>query len=395
MNKLELRKYLLSRFLLTLLFVGAAQVVVNLIMRSAFTPKLEELLGFRGMLTGKSLGEAIKVFSTCLTTVFLRLVLGEGSFIDMIAGNQWVIRLFGQESLDTVTAINNSLDNTALGQYASRVVLFGFILIFIWLLPFIIGGIAYSSHVSDKVNEVEKKRVEREKEYERQRNLLLSDITHDIKTPITTIAGFSKALSDGTIAPDQQQEYLDAVYNKSMKVSDLVSLLFEYIKLDSKGYVLNRAPLDFAELVRECVAGVYTELEDKKFDVELDIPEHEITVNADKMQLERAINNILSNTIRHNDEGTKVIVSMKKEMNEAILRISDTGARIDREDAIHIFEPFVRGDKSRTSGSGNGLGLSITKKIVEMHDGRITLIQYNNFEKYKLTKTFEIRLHLC
>lgn len=388
----DLRKYLLGRFLLTLFFVGIAQAIINLAMKSGIMPVLEGVLGLDGLISGKSMTEAIKIVSTCLVTVALRILIGEGSLLDGILNSRLIVWIFGQDSVNMVEAINEGLDGMPLGLYASRVVLLVLVLVFIWLLPFLIGAIAYSDHVSSKISELEKARVEREKEYEKQRNLLLSDVTHDIKTPITTIAGFSKALADGTVPEEQRQEYLDSVYYKSMKVSDLVSLLFEYIKLDSKGYVLNKTSLDLAELVRECVAGVYTEFEEKKFDIELDIPERRVPFNVDRMQLERAINNILSNTIKHNPEGTKVIISLTADSEEAVLRISDTGARIEKDDAVHIFEPFVRGDKSRKSDSGNGLGLSIAKKIVDMHGGRIVLVQYNDFEKYKLVKTFEIRL---
>lgn len=388
----DLRTYLLGRFLLTLLAVGVAQAVINIAMKSTFTPLLEKALGLEGMLTGKSVTETIMIFASCIITVMLRSKLGTGTVVDGFFRSRWAVQIFGQDAMDMIRSINADLDDGAIGIYASKVALLALILVLVWIIPFVIGAVLYSRHISGKIGELEKSRINREREYEKQRNLLLSDITHDIKTPITTIAGFSKALSDGTVPDEQRQEYLDAVYNKSMKVSDLVSLLFEYIKLDSTGYVLNKSEIDLAELVRECVADSYAELEDKKFEVELDIPETQVMINADKMQLERAINNILSNTIKHNEEGTRVVVSLEKDLTDAVLKISDTGARIDKEDALHIFEPFVRGDKSRKSGTGNGLGLSITKKIVEMHDGKIVLVQYSNFDKYQLTKSFKITI---
>lgn len=175
-----------------------------------------------------------------------------------------------------------------------------------------------------------------------------------------------------------------------MKVSELIALLFEYIKLDSTGYTLNRTDFDFAELVRECVAGVYAEFEDKNMPVELNVDEGKIEVSGDKMQLERAINNILSNTIKHNPDNTPVFISLKEENGEAVLEISDKGVRIDKEDAIHLFEPFYLADKSRKSGSGNGLGLSISKKVIEMHGGKIYLIQYLDVEKHGMVKTFKL-----
>ena len=125
---------------------------------------------------------------------------------------------------------------------------------------------------------------------------------------------------------------------------------------------------------------------------ELDIPEEKIMVKADRIQMLRAINNLLTNTIRHNPEGTAVTVIVKKDNRNAVLQISDMGVRIERDVAIHLFEPFVQADKSRTSGKGSGLGLSISAKTVEMHGGKIRLIQYNNVEKSGRVKCFEIVL---
>lgn len=294
--------------------------------------------------------------------------------------------------MDKIRAIDEGISNTSIRVYSFLVVLMLLVILILWVMPFVVGAIAYSRRVSYKINELEKERIAREKEYEKQRNLLLSDITHDIKTPITTIAGFSRALADGAVPPQQQQEYQEAVYNKSMKVSELVSLLFEYIKLDSNGYVLNRAQVDFAELVRGCVAGVYTEMEEKKLEVEIDITDDVLNVNADRMQLERAINNLMTNTVKYCEAGTTVQIEAFCDKSDAVFRVSDNGIRIEKEDAVHLFEPFVRADKARQSGSGSGLGLSIAKKIVDMHGGRIMLIQYQNPDKYKMVKTFEIRL---
>lgn len=391
-KKHELRNYLIFRFLLTLVLVGIFQMIINLVMKNLILPKIDELLGLNGILAGGSVTTAMKVFLTCLFTIVLRLAIGSGSLIDSIFENKIIIGIFGSDIRDSLVTINKSLDDTRIAVYAVLVVVLFLAMVLIWALPYVIGAISYSRRVSQKVKEIENARIEREKEYEKQRNLLLSDITHDIKTPITTIAGFSQALSDGTVPKEEQKSYLEAIYNKSMKVSELIALLFEYIKLDSKGYSLNRCELDFAELTRECVAGVYTEFEEKNMPIELDVPERKIMLSADKMQIERAINNILSNTIKHNPENTPVFVTLKEENGEAVLDISDKGAKIDREDAIHLFEPFYLADKSRKSGSGNGLGLSISKKIVEMHGGRIYLIQYKDVEKHGKAKTFRICL---
>lgn len=391
-EKNELLKYLIGRFLLTLLMVWILQLIINLILRTVLIPVMERTLGLEGMMTSGAISETMRLFIISLFVVVMRLTLGSGSLTRSVLSKNFLRGLFGESLLDSLIKINDSMDSDTLYSSAIIIILFFLLLLIIWILPYAFGAFVYARRVYIKVDELEKNRINREKEFDRQRNLLLSDITHDIKTPITTIAGFSKALSDGTVSKDDEMQYLNAIYNKSILVSDLVSLLFEYIKLDSKGYTLHKTQIDIAETLRHCVADFYAEFEAKSMELDLDIPEEAVFIYADKMQIERAINNLISNTLSHNPDGTPVSIVMKRNKREIVIRLSDRGVRIDKDDAVHLFEPFVRGDKSRKSGNGNGLGLSITKKIIDMHGGRIYLIQYQNEEKYQMTKTFEIRL---
>lgn len=393
-NRNELRKYLVGRFLLTLFVILICQALLNLCMRSLILPGLEDIMNLNGLLSGKSVGEALQIFLTCLLVVIFRRFSGWSGALEFLMGDDNQSGFFDNEFRATIIRINEQLEDEKLGLFSLKIVIFFLLLLLVWVLPYVLGAIAYSGHVDEKVKQVEKERIAREKEFEKQRNLLLSDITHDIKTPITSIVGFSKALSDGTIGEEDRQAYLESVYNKSMHVSELVTLLFEYVKLDSKGYVLNMAKLDMAELTRECVAELYADFESKNMSLELDISDAAVYVNADSMQLKRVICNLLTNTVKHNNAGTEVFVKLYAQNNQACLEISDKGVRIPTEDALHLFEPFVRGDKSRQSGTGNGLGLSISKKLVEMHGGRIRLIQFRDVEKHNRVKIFEVVIPL-
>lgn len=391
-EKKNLYKYLFSRFLLTLILVGISQMVINLVLRFFLVNYVESFLGVDGILTGKGISEVIGILISSVVIVLIRMIFGSGLIAEGIENSNLLRQIFGDDFFDGIMLINGQSANSSSLRPLIIVLLF-LVLMLLWILPYVVGAICYSKNVSKKTAEIEAARVAREKEYERSRNLLLSDITHDIKTPLTTVAGFSKALCDGEVAENQQKEYLDSIYNKSMKISELVSLLFEYIKLDSAGYVLNKCEVDIAEFLRECIAGMYAEFEDADFNLNIDIPDEKIPVLIDKMQMERVISNLLTNTLKYNPSGTNVDVRLRRENQEVVIDISDNGVRIEREDAIHLFEPFYRTDKSRKSGQGNGLGLSIAKKIVEMHDGKIYLIQYRNSQKHGKVKTFEIRLN--
>lgn len=399
----KLRKYMLSRFLWVIFIIGLVEVVLTSIIRTTVAPFLESTLMLEG-----------KITTMHLNTMLLEMIKGIGFVLLQRVGNTYSViadsflgklleNILGSNEFEKMEEISRQMADNDGSSLIWRLVIFALLIVVVWILPYIIGALSYSKMVTKKVKELDKERNDKEQEFIRQRNLLLSDVAHDIKTPITTVAGFSKALADGTVAEDEKQKYLNSVYIKSMQISDLVSLLFEYVKMDSTGYVLNKTKVDICELVRNCVARVYTDFEQQEMEVDIDIPDEKIFVNADKMQMERAIGNLLNNTIKHNPKGTKVFVSLKCDASaygsttgrvrgRVYIEIADNGVLIESEIAKHLFDPFVQGDASRTSGSGSGLGLSITSKIVEMHGGSIVLKQYKNSDEDCKIKSFNITL---
>ncbi len=388
----KLRLYIVRTFLLTILFIAVAQFVINIILNIFVTPMLENILGLEGTLLGM---DSKSIFVAALQ-IFLILavkravgpfaLLSDYFFQDLFQKN------FDYEIVQKMYSLNEKFTDSEAIVYILIVATIFIIIMVLWLFPYIAGALVFAKRVSGKIHEVEKIRQEKEREMESQRNLLLSDIAHDIKTPITTMAGFSRALLDGTVEEEHRNEYLSSIYTKSMQVSELVTLLFEYVKMDSAGFKLSLEKTDLCELLRKCVGGFYTEFEERGIELSIDIPDEPVYVNADILQLGRAINNIIVNTLKHNPEMTygEIILSIKRGM--AVLEISDNGVKIETEVAKHLFDPFVQGDYSRKSGKGTGLGLSITKKIVNMHNGKVVLIQYQNREKSGKTKTFEVTL---
>ena len=193
---------------------------------------------------------------------------------------------------------------------------------------------------------------------------------------MTAVTGYASALAEGKIEDSgQQQEYLDVIYHKSMQMSGLITLLFEYVKLDSEGFSLKKTREDLTEILRESVAALYTEFEAKEMELEVEIPENSIYFSVDRVQFQRAISNLLHNAIKHNPTGTAVGVIMEEKEEYLEIRICDNGVLIPQETADYIFEPFVMGDESRSSKGGSGLGLSIVQKIISMHGGEIFLRQ--------------------
>ena len=187
----------------------------------------------------------------------------------------------------------------------------------------------------------------------------------------------------------KRREYLEAIENKSERMSALITLLFDYVKLGTDGFRLQTEKVDLCELMRENAALLYADVEEKGMELVVEIPEEPCMVDADPLHFSRVVTNIINNAIRHNERGTEITLELLQRMNKVEIVISDNGELIDQEIADHIFEPFSVGDKSRRTKGGNGLGLSIAKKIVEMHGWELNLYQ----NKWGYRKAFVININ--
>ena len=263
------------------------------------------------------------------------------------------------------------------------------ITIVLFVIPILATIHMFTKVILDEVARLEEEKMAFQKEYEKKRNLMLSDIAHDLRTPITTIAGYAKALNDGMVTgEDKKREYLEAIENKSDRMNNLINLLYEYVKLDSDRFALKKEQVDLAELLRENAALLYPDVEEKGMEFVVDIPEHPCMVEMDPLQVSRVVTNLINNSIRHNEPGTTITLEFKDVFYNQEIIISDDGEPIEESVVEQIFEPFAMGDASRRTKGGSGLGLSIARRIVEMHGWSIDLFQ--NKRGYK--KAFIINI---
>lgn len=216
-------------------------------------------------------------------------------------------------------------------------------------------------------------------ESERERRLLdegrqklIADISHDLKTPITVIAGYIDAICDGKVPPQETQRYLRAIQGKAEALTELVNAFHEYSKVEHPEFVIHPRRTDLCEFSREYLAGKYEEIDLAGFSLEVSIPEKPVWCLLDELQFRRVLDNLVANALRHNRLGTVLYVDLSVSGASAVLRVADNGAGIPQDRAARIFEPFVVGSDAR-SGKGSGLGLAITRRIVELHGGTITL----------------------
>lgn len=218
-------------------------------------------------------------------------------------------------------------------------------------------------------------RSEREKQkLEQSKRRMLLDLSHDLKTPITSIQGYVEALQRGLITDEaRKQSILDVIHRKARHVTALIEEVFELSKLESPDYPLTAERHDLTELVRELAAAFYPAFEEKRFEFEYTIPDREIFVSFNYHLLYRAVANLLQNALTYNAAGTKVWFQLSEEERAVHIHVIDDGAGIAEADRENVFDAFVRGDQSRKSTGGTGLGLTISKNIVELHGGQIQL----------------------
>ena len=210
----------------------------------------------------------------------------------------------------------------------------------------------------------------RQKQSEQAYKRLMTSLSHDVKTPLSSLVGYLEAVESGLVSGEEKDEYIHVAFEKSQHLKHFVENLFEWVKLDSGEQVFHFEILDLNELSRNLIADWISVLENNFFEYEIDIPEEEYLIRIDVNAYTRILNNILQNIILHSN-GDKMMLRVLEDQQHIKIIISDNGKGITSENLPHIFERLYQCDKSR-SAKGNGLGLAITKELVNAHKGTIT-----------------------
>ena len=211
---------------------------------------------------------------------------------------------------------------------------------------------------------------------DRQRRELIANVSHDLRSPLSSMRGYLEtiAMKESQLTPVQLREYLDVVSRNAESLSLLVSELFELSKLDAGQVELKRESFSSSELVQDLVLKFRPGAEGKSVDLRAELGADLHLVYADIALMERAIGNLIDNAIRFTPAGGEVRVCTRRVGEEIDISVSDTGPGIASEELEHIFERFYRVEKSRSRDRGGaGLGLAITRRIVELHGGRVSV----------------------
>ena len=204
---------------------------------------------------------------------------------------------------------------------------------------------------------------------------LVSNISHDLKTPLTAIRGYVEGILDGVASsPQKTRDYLNTIYNKTNDMTSLIDELLYYSKVSEKHMSYKFEKIYVKDFFDEYVKDLYLELDTIKikFIYIVDVGRSTV-IDMDKEQIKRALNNIVSNAVKYMDKEKPEIHFRVTETSDAInINISDNGRGIDEKDLPHIFDRFYRSDVSRnTKLGGSGIGLSIVKKVIENHEGSV------------------------
>lgn len=214
----------------------------------------------------------------------------------------------------------------------------------------------------------------REETEDNRKNLVLY-ISHDLKTPLTNILGYCETLkNEKDLPPETVDKYLDIIIANARRANSLIQDLFELSRLGTESGTRDFQRLDICEVTREIIINYIDELEQNDMKYDFDIPDQPVECLVNPKQLERAIGNIINNSIKYSGRGTELFIKLKATEDSAFIIVRDTGVGISEDFKGDLFEPFVRGESSRNPKTGGtGLGLAITQKIIENHKGRIIL----------------------
>lgn len=206
------------------------------------------------------------------------------------------------------------------------------------------------------------------------RKEFIADVSHELKTPLTSVLGYAETLANSDYDPELQEKFLSVITSETIRMTKLVNDLLMLSKYDNAETKWEKTEFDLGDLVKKCQENLQIEANKKKQKLECFVTSNVPPVYADKDGIERVVLNILSNSIKYTDDGGNIKIYVGFVYNDAYIKIIDNGIGIPQKDLERIFDRFYRVDKARTRKmGGTGLGLSIAKEVLDKNNGRIDI----------------------
>lgn len=199
---------------------------------------------------------------------------------------------------------------------------------------------------------------------------LMTSLSHDVRTPLTTLIGYLDAAHKGLVTGKDRDDYIETARRKAHDLKEYIDVLFDWFKLNSNEFAIELQTVEAAELTRDILIDWIPIFEDKQIEYNIDIPEQPFRVRLDTDGYMRILNNLIQNVAAHS-RADKIEIALSKKNRNMEITLTDNGIGIEKEDLKHIFERLYKCDKGR-SEKGSGLGLSIVHQLVEKMNGTIT-----------------------
>ena len=221
---------------------------------------------------------------------------------------------------------------------------------------------------------------------EQQRREFIANISHELKTPMTTIAGYADGILDGVISPEEEKQYLSIISAESRRLSRLVRRMLDVSQLQSIDLIKQKRPFDLSESMRRVLVSMEKKITARGLDVDVEIPEDPIIVMGDNDLLTQVIYNLLENASKFAAQGSTLFLGLEKQGGKALVTVRNTGDTIPPEELPLLFERFHKTDKSRSEDKdGVGLGLYIVRTILEQHKEKITASSEDGVTTFSFT----------
>ncbi|MBR5111006.1 MAG: HAMP domain-containing protein [Clostridia bacterium] len=220
---------------------------------------------------------------------------------------------------------------------------------------------------------------------EQSRRDFVANVSHELRSPVTSIKGFAQGMLDGTIPPEMHEQYLQVVVDETQRLAKLINNLLNLSRMENQETSLAYSHFDLNEMLRRVLISRMTQIDDKSLDIDVQFQDEACFVHADADQIEQVAINLLDNAIKYTPAHGTVTLITRPEGDHIIMRVKDNGLGIPAADAPFIFDRFYKVDKAHTVGKGTGLGLAICKRIMERHNQQIRLVSGENGAEFEIT----------
>lgn len=254
------------------------------------------------------------------------------------------------------------------------------------------GGNKILAQINYEINEIldeNRKQLINLKKAETANRQILTNLSHDVRTPLTSLTGYLEALAQNRTAENEIEEYIRIAYQKALNLKDLIANLFEWFKINSHEQEYQIKEYDINELTRQILIGFLPVTEQKNIGLDIQIPDGDFFLPVDKNAYERIINNLLDNFIKHS-ECTRITVKIQKSEDEMLIELTNNGKQIPEKELPYLFDRLYQCDTARPQ-NGTGLGLTIVKELATAMNGKITVQSLSEETAFLLSFPLNVR----